>query len=103
MSRALTASIQVVCSSRIACSSGFIQTSLVRAGRDAWPCPARFELICRRTPARRPMMPRLLLLLLLFAASTLAAAADPAKLWRGTLAEDPPGFDPAGATNTSAA
>jgi ABC-type transport system substrate-binding protein len=30
-------------------------------------------------------------------------AADPRKVWHGILAEQPPGFDPAGATNTSAA
>jgi len=48
-------------------------------------------------------MVRRLLLLLLLTASSFASAADPVKLWRGILAEDPPGFDPAGATNTSAA
>ena len=35
--------------------------------------------------------------------ATLAHAADPGKRWHGILSEDAPGFDPSGATNTSAA
>ena len=35
--------------------------------------------------------------------ATPVDAAEPNKVWRGALVEDLPGFDPAGATNTSAA
>ena len=44
-----------------------------------------------------------LLALSLFAVATLASAANPIKVWHGTLAEDVPSFDPAGPTNVSAA
>ncbi|HTS21025.1 MAG TPA: ABC transporter substrate-binding protein [Casimicrobiaceae bacterium] len=42
-------------------------------------------------------------LLALLVASASAHAADPSKRWHGILAEDVPGFDPAGPTNASAA
>ncbi len=45
----------------------------------------------------------LVALVALVSTAALASAADPAKTWRGVLPEDPPGFDPAGPTNTSAA
>jgi ABC-type transport system substrate-binding protein len=48
------------------------------------------------------LVKRLTLIALLVAAMN-AGAADPGKRWHGVMAEDAPGFDPAGATNTSAA
>ena len=35
--------------------------------------------------------------------AAIAQAADPGKRWHGILSEDAPGFDPSGATNSSAA
>jgi ABC-type transport system substrate-binding protein len=46
---------------------------------------------------------RRLTLIALLVAATTAHPADPGKRWHGVLAEDAPGFDPQGATNTSAA
>ena len=41
--------------------------------------------------------------LALFVVASSATAADRNKVWRGALADEPPGFDPAGATSASAA
>jgi ABC-type transport system substrate-binding protein len=41
--------------------------------------------------------------LAILAAASVAFAADPAKRWHGILAEDAPGFDPSGPSNTTAA
>jgi ABC-type transport system substrate-binding protein len=48
------------------------------------------------------LIKRLTFIALLLLAKS-AEAADPNKRWHGILAEDAPGFDPAGPTNTSAA
>jgi ABC-type transport system substrate-binding protein len=46
---------------------------------------------------------RLAVLAIVLLVATGTHAAAPNKVWHGILAEDPPGFDPAGPTNTSAA
>src|SRR5438105_15588622 len=51
----------------------------------------------------RAHLARRLLVAVLLLATIASNAADPRKLWHGILPEDPPGFDPAGPTNTSAA